>query len=88
MQFRNNFAVKHPTSAKWVRKGGLPYFCAYMIAMVTSEGINFPIQCNFVFRSKVNLANFIYNIGKTVLNGGVTMVIFFINKIIFPESGK
>lgn len=32
--------------------GGLPYFCAYMIAMVVGECINFPIQRNFVFRSK------------------------------------
>ena len=102
--------------------GGLPYFCAYMIAMVIGECINFPIQRNFVFRSKGNLGkqiawyvlafcvitcivnsincvwvavagllvpDFIYNIGTTVLNGGVSMVIFFfVNKIIFPESGK
>lgn len=32
--------------------GGLPYFCAYMVAMVVGECINFPIQRNFVFRSK------------------------------------
>ena len=32
--------------------GGLPYFCAYMIAMVIGECINFPIQRNFVFRSR------------------------------------
>ena len=31
----------------------------------------------------------IYNIGTTVLNSGISMVIFFfVNKIIFPESGK
>ena len=39
--------------------GGLPYFCAYMIAMVIGECINFPIQRNFVFRSKGNLAKHI-----------------------------
>ena len=100
--------------------GGLPYFCAYMIAMVIGECINFPIQRNFVFRSKGNLGkqiawyvvafciitcivnsinciwvavagllvpDFIYNIGTTVLNGGISMVIFFfVNKIIFPEG--
>ena len=100
--------------------GGLPYFCAYMIAMVIGECINFPIQRNFVFRSKGNLAkqigwyvvafclitcivnsincvwvavagllvpDFIYNIGTTVLNGGISMVIFFfVNKIIFHEG--
>ena len=93
-----------------------------MIAMVIGECINFPIQRNFVFRSKGNLAkqigwyvlafciitcivnsinciwvavagllvpDFIYNIGTTVLNGGISMVIFFfVNKIIFPEAKK
>ena len=120
MNFWNNFAAKHPAAAKWVREGGLPYFCAYMIAMVIGECINFPIQRNFVFRSKGDLAkqigwyllafcvitcivnsinciwgagagllvpDFIYNIGTTVLNGGISMVIFFfVNKIIFPEG--
>ena len=100
--------------------GGLPYFCAYMVAMGIGECINFPIQRNFVFRSKGSLAkqigwyllafclitcivnsinciwvavagllvpDFIYNIGTTVLNGGISMVIFFfVNKIIFPEG--
>lgn len=100
--------------------GGLPYFCAYMIAMFAGECLNFPIQRNFVFRSHrkvsyqilwyfmafcvitciVNSVNciwvavaglfvrdFIYNIGTTILNGGVSMVIFFVvNKIIFPEG--
>lgn len=100
--------------------GGLPYFCAYMIAMVIGECINFPIQRNFVFRSKGNIGyqagwyllafcavtcivnsinciwvavagmfvpNWLYNIGTTVLNGGVSMVVFFfVNKVIFPEG--
>ena len=100
--------------------GGLPYFCAYIVAMVLGECINFPIQRNFVFRSKgkvgyqafwyliafcivnciVNSINciwvavagmfvpdWLYNIGTTVLNGGVSMVVFFfVNKIIFPEG--
>ena len=31
--------------------------------------------------------DFIYNIGTTVLNGGISMVtFFFVNKIIFPEG--
>ena len=100
--------------------GGLPYFIAYMIAMVIGEVINFFIQRSFVFRSKGNMAyqalwyllafcvvtcivnsinciwvavagmfvpGWLYNIGTTVLNGGVSMVIFFfVNKIIFPEG--
>ena len=100
--------------------GGLPYFCAYMVAMVVGECINFPIQRSLVFRSKGNIwyqilwyviafcvitcivnsinciwvavagkyvPDWVYNIGTTVLNGGVSMVIFFfVNKIIFPEG--
>lgn len=100
--------------------GGLGYFCAYMIAMTSGEMINFPIQRNFVFRSKGKLSkqitwyiaafimincivnsinciwvavagslvpDFIYNIGTTILNGGISMVIFFfVNKIIFPAA--
>lgn len=106
-----------------VAHGGLPYFCAYMVAMIVGEVINFPIQKVFVFQNKeggktltkqiawyvvafcvitciVNSINciwvavagllvpdFIYNIGTTVLNGGVSMVVFFfVNKIIFPVS--
>jgi len=31
--------------------------------------------------------DWLYNIGTTVLNGGVSMVVFFfVNKIIFPEG--
>lgn len=103
-----------------VAHGGLPYFCAYMVAMAVGEIINFPLQRNFVFQSKgklryqilwycaafcvvtciVNSINcawvavagkfvpdFVYNIGTTVLNGGVSMVIFFfVNKSIFPAE--
>ena len=96
--------------------GGLPYFAPAIAAYGGGECINFPIQRNFVFRSKGNLAkqiawvlflhrqlhqlavgggcgplvpDFIYNIGTTVLNGGISMVIFFfVNKIIFPEGAQ
>lgn len=105
-----------------VAHGGLPYFCAYMVAMFIGEAVNFPIQRSFVFRSKGNIVyqalwylgafivvtiivnsinciwvavagqfvpDWVYNIGTTVLNGGVSMVIFFVvNKIIFPEGEK
>ena len=101
--------------------GGLPYFCAYMVAMVIGECINFPIQRSLVFRSKGNLAkqigwyllafclitcivnsinciwvavagllvpDFIYNIGTTVLNGGISMVIFFVFIIFFIRANR
>ena len=101
-------------------QGGFAYFCAYMVAMIIGECINFPIQRNVVFRSKGNVAyqimwyalafivitcivnsincvwiavagkfvpDFVYNIGTVVLNGGISMIIFFfVNKIIFPEG--
>ncbi len=101
-------------------QGGFAYFCAYMVAMVIGECVNFPIQRNIVFRSKGNVAyqimwyaiafviitcivnsinciwiavagkfvpDFVYNIGTVVLNGGISMVIFFfVNKVIFPEG--
>lgn len=100
--------------------GGLPYFCAYMVAMVIGEVINFFVQRNWVFRSRGNIAyqamwymlafcvvtgvvnsinciwvavsgsfisSWLYNIGTMVLNGGVSMVVFFVvNKIIFPAG--
>ena len=102
-------------------QGGLPYFCAYMIAMVIGEFINLFMQRNITFRSKGNIwyqvlwyllafclvtcivnsinciwvavasilvPDFVYNIGTTVLNGGISMVVFFfVNKAIFP-AGK
>lgn len=113
------YAVKYE-AGEVVAGGGLGYFCAYMIAMAIGEIINFPIQRNFVFRSKGNVIyqiawyfvafivvncivnsvncvwiaaaglfvpDFVYNIGTTVLNGGISMVIFFlVNKIIFPDG--
>ena len=103
-----------------IEHGGLPYLCAYMVAMIVGECINFPIQRSLVFRSKgrisyqilwyviafciitcvVNSINciwvavagllvpdWVYNIGTTVLNGGISMVtFFFVNKKIFPEG--
>lgn len=103
-------------------QGGLPYFWAYMIAMVIGEVINFFLQRNITFRSKGNIwyqgmwylvafcivtfivnsvnciwvsvaqmfvPDFLYNILTVVINGGVSMVIFFfVNKIIFPEGEK
>lgn len=100
--------------------GGLPYFCAYIIAMFFGEVINFFIQRGWVFRSKGNMlyqglwyllafclvtcvvnsincvwvavagkfvGPWLYNIGTTVLNGGVSMVVFFaVNKIVFCDT--
>ena len=114
------YAVKYNDAGQVIVGGGLGYFVAYMIAMGIGEIINFPIQKNFVFRSKGNLGKqivwyvlafivincivtsincvwtavaglfvpaFVYNIGTVILQGGISMVIFFfVNKIIFPEG--
>ena len=45
------------------------------------------INCIWVPVAGLLVPYFIYNIGTTVLNGGISMVIFFfVNKIIFPEG--
>ena len=101
-------------------QGGLPYFCAYMVAMFVGEVINFFIQRSWVFRSHGNILyqgmwyllafflvtfvvnsincvwvavaghfvpSWLYSIGTTVLNGGVSMVVFFVvNKIVFSDA--
>ena len=38
-----------------VAHGGLPYFCAYMCAMIIGEVINFVLQRNIVFKSRGKL---------------------------------
>jgi putative flippase GtrA len=102
------------------QQGGLPYFCAYMVAMFLGEVINFFIQRSWVFRSKGNILyqgmwyllafvvvtfvvnsincvwvavaghfvpDWLYAIGTTVLNGGISMVVFFaVNKIVFRDG--
>ena len=47
------------------------------------------INCVWVAVAGLLVPDFIYNIGTTVLNGGISMVIFFfVNKIIFPEGAQ
>ena len=47
------------------------------------------INCIWVAVAGRFVPDFIYNIGTTVLNGGVSMVVFFfVNKIIFPQTPK
>ena len=61
----------------------------YVLAFCVITCIVNSINCVWVAVAGLLVPDFIYNIGTTVLNGGVSMVIFFfVNKIIFPESGK
>ena len=45
------------------------------------------INCVWVAVAGLFVPDFIYNIGTTVLNGGVSMIVFFfVNKVIFPAT--
>ena len=82
--------------------GGFSYFCAYVfrskgnlakqimwyvLAFIVITCIVNSINCIWVAVAGQFVPDFVYNIGTTVLNGGISMVIFFfVNKIIFPEG--
>lgn len=59
------------------------YFLAWVVITLVVNSIN----CVWVAVASQLLPNWIYNIGTTVLMGGISMVIFFfVFKIIFPEG--
>ena len=61
----------------------------YVVAFILITCIVNSINCIWVAVAGKFVKPFIYNIGTTVLNGGVSMVVFFfVNKIIFPETAK
>ena len=58
----------------------------YVLAFCVITCIVNSINCIWVAVAGLLVPDFIYNIGTTVLNGGVSMVVFFfVNKIIFPS---
>lgn len=69
-------------------KGSLVYQIAwYVVAFIVINCIVNSINCVWVAVAGLFVPDFVYNIGTTVLNGGISMVIFFfVNKIIFPEG--
>ncbi|MBQ4427563.1 MAG: hypothetical protein II881_07395 [Oscillospiraceae bacterium] len=69
-------------------KGNVAYqIMWYFIAFCAVTCIVNSINCIWVAVAGKYVPDFLYNIGTTVLNGGVSMVIFFfVNKIIFPEG--
>lgn len=69
-------------------KGNVAYqIMWYFIAFLAVTCIVNSINCIWVAVAGKYVPDFLYNIGTTVLNGGVSMVIFFfVNKIIFPEG--
>ena len=80
-----NFFVQR----KWVFRSngnilrqGIWYFFAFCIVTCVVNSIN----CIWVAVAGSLVPGWIYNIGTTVLNGGVSMVVFFVvNKIVFND---
>ncbi len=61
----------------------------YCLAFFIITCIVNSINCVWVAVAGMFVPAAVYNIGTTVLNGGVSMVVFFfVNKIIFPETKK
>ena len=72
-----------------VRSKGKIWYQAfwYLIAFCIVTCIVNSINCIWVAVAGMFVPGWLYNIGTTVLNGGVSMVVFFfVNKIIFPEG--
>lgn len=75
---------------KWVFRSngniwyqGLWYLLAFCVVTCVVNSIN----CIWVAVAGNFVSGWIYNIGTTVLNGGVSMVVFFIvNKIVFSDG--
>ena len=64
---------------------GIWYLLAFCIVTCVVNSIN----CIWVAVAGSFVPNWLYNIGTTVLNGGVSMVVFFIvNKIVFNDVPK
>ena len=64
---------------------GLWYLLAFCVVTCVVNSIN----CIWVAVAGSFVPGWLYNIGTTVLNGGVSMVVFFIvNKIVFSDAPK
>lgn len=85
-------AVNFPIQRSLVfrSKGNIWYQALwYLLAFIVITCIVNSINCIWVAAAGKFVPDWVYNIGTTVLNGGVSMVIFFfVNKIIFPETKK
>ena len=59
----------------------------YVVAFVIINCIVNSINCVWVAVAGLFVPDWLYNIGTPVLQGGISMVVFFfVNKIIFPEG--
>lgn len=82
--------LSHPAQLCVPQQGNLAKQIAwYVVAFCLITCIVNSINCVWVAVAGLLVPDFIYNIGTTVLNGGISMVIFFfVNKIIFPEGAQ
>lgn len=65
-----------------VFRQGLWYLLAFCVVTCVVNSVN----CIWIAVASMLVPNWLYNIGTTVLNGGVSMVVFFIvNKIVFRD---
>lgn len=61
----------------------------YLLAFIVVTCVVNSINCVWVAVAGHFLPSWIYSIGTTVLNGGVSMVVFFaVNKIVFSDTGN
>lgn len=68
-----------------ILRQGMWYLLAFCVVTCIVNSIN----CAWAAVAGHFVAPWLYNIGTTVLNGGVSMVVFFIvNKIVFNTSGS
>ena len=94
----DRFAEKYPKASQWIREGGLFVIVSNVITVFKYLLLTF-LPAAFAFLGSrdfgfpgIDLTLFgisfkWYIIGTTVLNGGVSMVVFFVvNKIIFPQG--
>jgi len=73
------------------RSKGNPWYQAmwYFLAWIAITLVVNSINCVWVAVASQLLSTWLYNIGTTVLMGGISMVIFFfVFKIIFPQQEK
>ena len=81
-----NFPIQRSLVFRSKRPVG-PQIAWYTVAFCIITVIVNSINCIWVDVAGQWVAPWLYNIGTTVLNGGVSMVVFFfVNKMIFPEG--
>ena len=78
--------ISPTTAASW---SNLLRFTLIRLSLWWAAGSDFAVGDLGGAVAGLLVPDFIYNIGTTVLNGGISMVVFFfVNKKIFPQAAK